>query len=163
MLFDRRRFNQLLLMAVSGSMLPAGLSLAAEAAGTPRPGGTLTLLYPVDPGSLLFAINTSSGTGQAIGPKIVEGLFTFDYDLKPIPQLATDWSVSDDGLRYTFRLRDGVKWHDGADFTSADVAFSILRLKEAHPRGRITYQNVTAVELPIPLQRSSCCRSRRLS
>lgn len=54
MLFDRRRFNQLLLMAVSGSMLPAGLSLAAEAAGTPRPGGTLTLLYPVDPGSLSF-------------------------------------------------------------------------------------------------------------
>lgn len=59
--------------------------------------------------------------------------------------------MSDDGLRYTFRLRDGVKWHDGADFTSADVAFSILRLKEAHPRGRITYQNVTAVETPDPL------------
>jgi peptide/nickel transport system substrate-binding protein len=46
-------------------------------------------------------------------------------DLTPIPQLATAWSVSDDGLRYTFTLRKGVKWHDGRDFTSADVAYSI--------------------------------------
>jgi peptide/nickel transport system substrate-binding protein len=62
--------------------------------------------------------------------------------------LATDWSVSEDGLRYTFKLRQGVKWHDGKDFTSDDVNFTIFRLKEAHPRGRITYQNVTAVETP---------------
>lgn len=147
---DRRRFNRLLLLAAGSFGLPASLSFAAEPTGAPTPGGTLTLLYPVDPGNLLFAINTSSGTGQAIGPKLVEGLFTFDYDVTPLPQLATDWTVSDDHLRYTFKLREGVKWHDGADFTSEDVAFSILRLKEAHPRGRITYQNVVAVETPDP-------------
>lgn len=39
--------------------------------------------------------------------------------------LATDWNVSSDGLSYTFTVRDGVKWHDGADLTAEDVAWSI--------------------------------------
>lgn len=152
MSMTRRAFSRLLLAATAGSSLPLPFA-SSSLAQTRQPvsGGTLKLLYRVDPGNALFAINTSSGTGQAIGPKIVEGLLTFDFDLKPQPLLATSWSVSDDNLRYTFKLRPGVKWHDGADFTSADVAFSIFRLKEAHPRGRITYQNVVAVETPDPL------------
>jgi peptide/nickel transport system substrate-binding protein len=68
-----------------------------------------------------------------------------------LPWPATAWTISEDGLRYAFRLRPGVKWHDGHDFTSADVAFSIFRLQQAHPRGRITFQNVIAVNTPDPL------------
>jgi len=149
MSIDRRQFHQLLLLGAASFALPNGATIAVAAEGTPVPGGTLNWAYYPDPSSLI-AINTSSGTGQAIGPKVNEGLLTYDYDLNPQPLLATAWSVSDDGLRYTFKLREGVKWHDGKDFTSEDVAFSILRLKEAHPRGRITYSNVTAVETPDP-------------
>jgi peptide/nickel transport system substrate-binding protein len=148
---SRRRFNQLLLLASAGSSLSSLPFKARAATARPVAGGTLNLLYRVDPGNALFAINTSSGTGQAIGPKVVEGLLTFGFDLSPKPLLATEWSVSQDNLRYTFKLRPNVKWHDGTAFTSDDVAFSILRLKEAHPRGRITYLNVTAVETPDPL------------
>ena len=148
MSINRRSFNQLMLLASASTLLP---SLTFGQSAAPATGGTLNWLYRVDPGNALFAINTSSGTGQAIGPKIVEGLLTFDLDVRPQPLLATEWSVSDDNLRYTFKLRKGVKWHDGTDFTSDDVAFSIFRLKEAHPRGRITYQNVVAVETPDPL------------
>ena len=50
-----------------------------------------------------------------------------------------------DGLHYVFKLRPGVKWHDGKDFTSADVAFSLLLLKQVHPRGRSTFANLTEV------------------
>jgi peptide/nickel transport system substrate-binding protein len=146
MTINRRLFNQLLF--VGSASLALGLSAESQAADTPVAGGTLNWVYYPDPGNQLVAINTSSGTGQSIGPKVFEGLLDFDYDLSPRPQLATEWSVSDDGLAYTFKLRPNVKWHDGKDFTSDDVAFSILRLKEAHPRGRITYQNVTAVETP---------------
>ncbi|RWX81371.1 ABC transporter substrate-binding protein [Neorhizobium lilium] len=149
MSLNRRHFNQLLLATSAASLLPSPSFSANQA--SPTSGGTLKLLYKVDPGNALFAINTSSGTGQAIGPKIVEGLLTFGFDLTPQPLLATEWSVSEDHLRYTFKLRAKVKWHDGWDFTSEDVAFSIFRLKEAHPRGRITYQNVIAVETPDPL------------
>lgn len=40
------------------------------------------------------------------------------------PALAESWSVSEDGLQYTLNLRHGVKWHDGTDFTAADVLFT---------------------------------------
>lgn len=152
---SRRHFNHLLLVGSAAALGLPGLALGQTVAGgqtggDPVRGGTLKLAYTLEPGSALFAINTSSGTGQAIGPKVVEGLFTFDYDLNPLPLLATDWAVSGDGLRYTFKLREGVKWHDGKPFTSDDVAFSIQRLKEAHPRGGITYQNLGTVETPDP-------------
>ncbi|MFX5693271.1 ABC transporter substrate-binding protein, partial [Acinetobacter baumannii] len=68
----------------------------------------------------------------------------------PQPQLATSWAVSADGLEYQFNLRRGVKWHDGRDFTSADVAFSIETLREYHPRGRATFAAVREIRTPDP-------------
>jgi len=44
--------------------------------------------------------------------------------LEPVGNLATGWEVADDGLRWTLRLRDGVRWHDGAPFTARDVKFT---------------------------------------
>jgi peptide/nickel transport system substrate-binding protein len=46
------------------------------------------------------------------------------------PNLATGWTISDDGLTYTFTLRDGVRFHDGSPFSAADVVFTFNRLKE---------------------------------
>ncbi len=46
------------------------------------------------------------------------------------PRLAESWETSPDGLTVTFKLRPGVKWHDGTPFTAADVAFSIRRIKD---------------------------------
>jgi peptide/nickel transport system substrate-binding protein len=51
-------------------------------------------------------------------------------DKSIIPNLATDWTISEDGLTYNFNLQPGVKFHDGSDFTSADVVFTFNRLKE---------------------------------
>ena len=45
------------------------------------------------------------------------------------PNLATDWTISDDGLTYTFNLRDDVTFHDGSPFTAADVVFTFERIK----------------------------------
>lgn|GEM_PF-2873487 len=88
MTIGRRQFNKMLLLATAGTALPGSLFAASGDASRPVSGGTLKLLYRVDPGNALFAINTSSGTGQAIGPKIVEGLLTFDFDLNPQPLLS---------------------------------------------------------------------------
>lgn len=106
-------------------------------------GGTVTYLSLVEPSILVDILRTARG-----GPngKVVEGLIKWDLDLRPQPSLATSWEIGEDGLSYTFHLREGVKWHDGAPFTAADVAFSIVTLKEIHPRLRGTFQNVERVD-----------------
>ena len=55
---------------------------------------------------------------------IYDPLVNLDANWKPIPCLATDWSVSDDNLTWTFHLQKGVKWSDGEPFTSADVKYT---------------------------------------
>lgn len=105
MAIQRRDLNRLLLLSGAAAMVPA---VAQAAPGTPVSGGTLNWAYYPDP-SAIIAINTSSGMGQAIRPKINEGLLWYHYDLNPTPLLATAWSISPDGLRYTFHLCTGVK------------------------------------------------------
>jgi peptide/nickel transport system substrate-binding protein len=51
-------------------------------------------------------------------------LFALDADHKPQPQMVDDWEVSDDGLTYTFTLREGLEWHDGAPVTAKDCVAS---------------------------------------
>lgn len=113
----------------------------------PRRGGTITLLVDPEP-TTLVALTDSADPTMAVSAKVTEGLLSYDFNLNPLPQLATEWSVEDDGRRFTFRLRDGVRWHDGAAFTSVDVAYSILLLKQVHPRGRATFANVAEVATP---------------
>nr|WP_246339856.1 ABC transporter substrate-binding protein [Ancylobacter tetraedralis] len=69
--------------------------------------------------------------------------------MQPLPSLAQSWEVAPDNLSITFKLRPGVKWHDGTPFTSKDVRYSVLELwKKLHPRGRTTFASVTDVETP---------------
>jgi peptide/nickel transport system substrate-binding protein len=55
---------------------------------------------------------------------IYDGLLKYDGDLNLVGELAESWTVSPDGLVITFKLRQGVKWHDGAPFTAQDVMFT---------------------------------------
>ena len=62
---------------------------------------------------------------------VYEGLVRYDRDLRIEPALATSWEVLDDRITWRFRLREGVKFHDGADFTAEDVVASLQRV--SHP------------------------------
>jgi peptide/nickel transport system substrate-binding protein len=142
----RRHFLQ---SAVGAAGLAAIDPWSKGMAGSPRRGGTLTVLIDPEP-PVLTTIAHSAGSSVLISAKVNEGLLEYDFDLRPVPQLATTWSISPDGLEYTFNLRRDVKWHDGKDFTASDVVFSILTLKEYHPRGRSTFSTVTEVRAPDP-------------
>ncbi|MEE9415884.1 MAG: ABC transporter substrate-binding protein, partial [Acidimicrobiales bacterium] len=58
---------------------------------------------------------------------IIEPLIKIDSNGDLVPLLAESWEVSDDGLTYTFKLREGVTFHDGEAFDAADVVFSLDR------------------------------------
>ncbi len=141
---SRREALKIAAGAAAGTLLGAGSPLAA-----PRRGGTLNLLVDPEPPTLLTIAHTAFNS-LLVSAKVTEGLLSYDFNLNPKPQLATAWSVSPDGLEYSFTLRRGVKWHDGRDFASADVAYSILTLREVHPRGRATFAAVTEVRTPDP-------------
>jgi peptide/nickel transport system substrate-binding protein len=85
------------------------------------------------------------------GPGFVRASLVFDTLVwrdasgETIPWLATDWSLSEDGLTWTFTLRDGVRWHDGRPLTADDVAFSI-EYYLAHPDTAWFMAQIDAVE-----------------
>lgn len=146
--FTRRLF----LAAGSSLALAAALGLPASAAETlaetPKRGGTLTAILQPEPVTLTPANNTAQPT-QFVAANIFDGLVTYDFDLKPQPSLATAWEVAPDGLTFTFHLRKGVKWHDGAPFTAADVKWSLENVwKTIHPRNKALFENVTSVDTP---------------
>lgn len=63
-------------------------------------------------------------TSYYLCPLVFSGLIYLDNGLEVNPDLATNWEISDDGLTYTFYLREGIKFHDGSDLTAADIKYT---------------------------------------
>lgn len=120
---------------------------AVVTAQTPTRGGSLqSVLWPEPPGIVpgLFL----QSPALLPGTKIFESLLTYDFQLTPQPMLAESWSVSPDGRKYTFKLRRGVKWHDGKPFTADDVIFTFGEfLVEIHPRSKAVFQRTKVVKV----------------
>ena len=89
----------------------------------------LQIALPASPDGL-DPHTTSSLVTMDIICNVVEPLFGQDSDYEPRPVLAKGYEVSDDGLTYTIKLREGVKFHDGTDFNADAVKTSIERLLE---------------------------------
>jgi peptide/nickel transport system substrate-binding protein len=95
-------------------------SLSAETLRWARAGDSLTL----DPHS------QNEGPTHALSQQIYEPLISPDMEAKPIPALATEWMVKEGEPNvWVFKLREGVKFHGGEDFTAEDVVFSFNRAK----------------------------------
>ncbi len=120
-----RRLLALLLVA------GAGLALAQ-----PKYGGTLVAGMQTDPVGLDPHITNATSTRNML-ENVYDTLVMFDSSLQIVPGLAESWEVSDDGLTWTFHLRQGVTFHDGDPLKASDVVFSINRIKDpavASPR-----------------------------
>jgi peptide/nickel transport system substrate-binding protein len=134
-------------------LLPLGLAAvhAAPAAAEPRRGGTMVMIVHPEPSTLAhYAV--SAGNIPPIATQIYEGLVTYDWDLNPQPNLAKSWEIAPDGKTITFKLQEGVTFHNGKPFTSADVQFSFMEvLKKYHPTAPVILSEVTAVETPDPM------------
>ena len=95
------------------------------------PGGTLVVAADTEPVNLNPAMVASNGVFY-VSSKVVEPLAEMDSGGTLRPLLATSWEGSKDGSTFTVNLREGVTWHDGEPFTSADVAFSAMEVWKAH-------------------------------
>jgi peptide/nickel transport system substrate-binding protein len=119
-------------------------------AQTPRKGGRLVVAADSEPRNLNPAIVASNGV-FFISSKVIETLAEADYSGKDglAPRLAVSWEGDADGRSVTFKLREGVTWHDGKPFTSADVAFSALQVwKPLQNLGRTVFKDLETVETP---------------
>ncbi|WP_321333373.1 ABC transporter substrate-binding protein [Breoghania sp.] len=125
------------------------LSLSASAVlAEPVSGGKLDLIVQPEPPSVMLGVVTN-GPAILVGGNIYEGLLRYDEKLSPMPSLASSWTVSEDGLTYTFKLVEGVKWHDGKPMTAADVLFSANDyLLKMQPRHRNLMSHVESVTAP---------------
>jgi peptide/nickel transport system substrate-binding protein len=124
------------------------LGLFAAPAVAQQSGGTMVMVTVPEPPNLASYLSTSGPIGQ-VTAKVYEGLIAVGPGFEILPALAESWEVSEDGLTITFKLREGVTWHDGEPFTSADVQHSIMNvLREVHPRGGATLSVVESVDTP---------------
>ena len=92
----------------------------------PVAGGTLNL-FTTAPDSLNPILTKNTYTADFLS-FIYEGLTRLDADQKAVAMLSDTWSVSPDGLIWTFHIRNGINWHDGEPFTAYDVEFTIQTL-----------------------------------
>lgn len=141
------------------NVLSAGAALAGSAAFPAGPafaqgitrGGTLNVHYSFEQRVLNPAIRAGVGINM-VASKMIEPLVDLGKDGEIVGVLATSWQSSPDGKTITFKLRDGVKWHDGKPFTSADVQYNALELwKKLQNYGTQLHRDLEAVDTPDPL------------
>ena len=115
---------------VGGALLIPSLTTDSSIPSAPsgaKMGGTLTMAMAQEPNYLDPADWWGSSDIQMID-QIFDSLVQFGFDFKPYPRLAESWTVSADGTVWTFKIRSGVKFHDGHELTSADVKYSYERI-----------------------------------
>jgi peptide/nickel transport system substrate-binding protein len=117
------------------ALVGAALALGAQSAGAQSSDKTLRFIAQADLRSL-DPIWTTAYITRNHGYMVYDTLFALDKDLKPQPQMVDTFTVSDDKLKYSFTLRDGLKWHDGQPVTGADCIASIQRWGKRDPLGQ---------------------------
>ncbi len=99
--------------------------------------GDLLIQGSIGDASNLIPMLASDSASHDISGLIFNGLVKYDQDLNLVGDLAESWEVSKDGLTITFKLRQGVKWQDGIEFTADDVLFGFKTI--INPNTRTAY------------------------
>lgn len=137
-------------LSACDNLQEAGLP-GVEKVLTPEYGDTF-IEASIGDASILLPVLASDSASSDINGLLYNGLVRYDKNLVPEGELAESWEISADNLTITFHLRKGVKWHDGAPFTSADVKFNYeLYVDPKTPTAYAeSFKQVTRVETPDP-------------
>ena len=115
-------------LALTAATVAAAMALAACSGGASTDPNTIEIGSLYEPVNLSNIAGGGQGVTEALNGNVYEGLFSLADDGTIQPQLATSYDVSEDGLTYTFHLRDGVTFSDGSSFDAADAVHSINRV-----------------------------------
>lgn len=138
------------LYGCTGGTEPSASPTASAQSGEPSYGGSVTVGIAQDLDSLDPHKAVSAGVSEVMF-NIFEGLVKASSDGEVNPAVASDYTVSEDGLTYTFTLRDGVTFHNGEAVTVEDVVYSLERCAGSENDGvaLITaFSNVTDIQAP---------------
>jgi peptide/nickel transport system substrate-binding protein len=135
-------------LGVPSMVLSLNMPLAAQAPDCTSTGGAIVAAMSTNPPTLDPMLSTTTASRQ-VAVYIFESLVAFDENYAVIPQLAAGWTTASNGLVYTFKLRPGVKFHNGQTVTAPDVKASFDRYLKAAPgaSGRFaSLKSVTVVD-----------------
>ena len=118
-------------LIATGVALSAGLLLTACSQSSSST-NNYTYVYSSDPDSLNYLATNRATTGDVIS-NLVDGLFENDKYGNLVPSIAKSWTVSKDGLTYTYKLRDDAKWYtsDGEEYAEVKAQDFVTGLKYA--------------------------------
>lgn len=158
--------------SIVGLILLLSVTLVLNGCGrrSPRAGADGAEEQPVVGGTV---IETTISDAKVLNPILVadtassqvtnlvfDPLVAFDAEVRPYGRLAEDWQVSDDGLTWTFKLRQGVRWHDGEPFTARDVLFTFFAILHPEYTG-VRASNYNLVKgVPAYMQELAALRQR---
>ena len=110
---------------------------------------TLSIITPQEPASWNYYEVAANALRVPTFKNVQETVVELTDEGKIVPMLAESWEVSEDGLVYTFKIRQGVKFHDGSDLDSADVVYS-MKKNAVSPNSKLSaaHANVKSVEAP---------------
>src|SRR5947207_12993359 len=143
--------------ALGAVLIVIAAAIPAGAQDKPRSGGELVFVVPSEPPSYDAHQEETFGVIHPMAPHYSTLLRVDPFDktgTKPVGDLAESWTISKDGLVYTFKIRRAVKFHDGSELTSRDVKVSYDKI--LHPPAGIkslrkeAYESIASIDAPDP-------------
>ena len=111
----------------------------------------VTLAMVLEPTGLDPTIAPAAAIGEIVHYNVLEGLTKINVDGTVTPLLAESWTMDPDGKSYTFKLRKGVRYHDGEAFDASDVKFSFERArddKSTNKAKKAVFDNISRIDTP---------------
>jgi peptide/nickel transport system substrate-binding protein len=111
----------------------------------------VTLAMVLEPPGMDPTIAPAAAIGEIVHYNVLEGLTKINVDGSVAPLLAESWSMEPDGKSYTFKLKKGVKFHDGEAFDASDVKFSFERAKDdksTNKAKKAVFDNIARIDTP---------------
>ncbi len=133
------------------TLLAALAAVVGAAQAQPVNKSRVTLAMVLEPPGMDPTIAPAAAIGEIVHYNVLEGLTKINLDGTVTPLLAESWTMDPDGKSYTFRLRKGVKFHDGEAFDASDVKFSFERAKDAKSTNKAkkaVFDNISRIDAP---------------